>query len=196
LATPTIGLPKSRSPKPTARSMARLGERWTPSVMVRLRSSRGMAEINPWRRGCRSRDRHRESAARARVPAARRALRPRPLADRPLRPGRTRTPRVAPPGVAIRSSSDPARARRTRRAHGPGGADEPGRPGASGGAEWGWGRRLRARGVWRARAAVLFAVGPGPPPASLRGNGRAQGVRLRARAEPGAAESAATTAHV
>src|SRR2546425_319863 len=46
-----MGLPKSRSPKPTARSMARLGERWTPSVIVRLRSSRAMAEINPWRRG-------------------------------------------------------------------------------------------------------------------------------------------------
>ena len=33
LATPTIGLSKSRSVKPTARSMARLGERATPWVM-------------------------------------------------------------------------------------------------------------------------------------------------------------------
>src|SRR5712691_1941851 len=62
-----MGLPKSRSPKPTARSMARLGERSTPSVIVRLRSWRAMAETNPWRRGCRSRDRNRESAARARA---------------------------------------------------------------------------------------------------------------------------------
>src|SRR6266536_2711258 len=36
-ATPTIGLSKSPSPHPTARSMARLGERWGPSVMTRLR---------------------------------------------------------------------------------------------------------------------------------------------------------------
>ena len=33
LATPTIGLSKSSSPKPTARSIARLGERATPWVM-------------------------------------------------------------------------------------------------------------------------------------------------------------------
>src|SRR5262245_41844276 len=33
-ATPTIGLSKSVSPKPTARSMARFGERATPPVMV------------------------------------------------------------------------------------------------------------------------------------------------------------------
>ena len=33
LAMPTIGLVKSSSPKPTARSIARLGERWTPWVM-------------------------------------------------------------------------------------------------------------------------------------------------------------------
>ena len=34
LATPTMGLTKSVSPKPTARSMARLGLRATPAVMV------------------------------------------------------------------------------------------------------------------------------------------------------------------
>ena len=33
LATPTIGLSKSLSPKPTARSIARLGERARPAVM-------------------------------------------------------------------------------------------------------------------------------------------------------------------
>src|SRR5256886_16021889 len=32
-----MGFSKSRSPNPTARSIARLGERCTPSVMVRLR---------------------------------------------------------------------------------------------------------------------------------------------------------------
>src|SRR5436190_12980393 len=37
LAIPTIGLPKSRSVKPTARSIARFGERATPSVMDLLR---------------------------------------------------------------------------------------------------------------------------------------------------------------
>jgi prolipoprotein diacylglyceryltransferase len=40
-ATPTIGLSKSPSPKPTARSIARLGERATPWVMSWLRRSRG-----------------------------------------------------------------------------------------------------------------------------------------------------------
>jgi hypothetical protein len=34
LATPTMGLSKSASVKPTARSIARLGERCTPAVMV------------------------------------------------------------------------------------------------------------------------------------------------------------------
>ena len=33
LATPTIGFSKSPSPKPTARSIARLGERATPCVI-------------------------------------------------------------------------------------------------------------------------------------------------------------------
>src|SRR5450755_2548805 len=37
LATPTIGLSKSLSPNPTARNIARLGERATPWVMMRLR---------------------------------------------------------------------------------------------------------------------------------------------------------------
>src|SRR6478736_2668136 len=37
-----IGLPKSSSPKPTARSMARLGARWTPAVMAALRRGVGM----------------------------------------------------------------------------------------------------------------------------------------------------------
>ena len=36
-ATPTIGFSKSPSPKPTARSIARLGERATPWVMRRER---------------------------------------------------------------------------------------------------------------------------------------------------------------
>ena len=43
LATPTIGLPKSASPKPTARSIARLGARCTPSVTSRLLWFSGMA---------------------------------------------------------------------------------------------------------------------------------------------------------
>jgi len=42
LAMPTIGFPKSPSPKPTARSMARLGARWTPSVMALLLSLLGI----------------------------------------------------------------------------------------------------------------------------------------------------------
>ncbi len=37
LAMPTIGFSKSASVKPTARSMARLGARWTPWVMALLR---------------------------------------------------------------------------------------------------------------------------------------------------------------
>jgi hypothetical protein len=37
LAIPTIGLVKSESPKPTARSIARLGARSSPSVIERLR---------------------------------------------------------------------------------------------------------------------------------------------------------------
>jgi hypothetical protein len=36
-ATPTMGLTKSFSPNPTARSKARLGDRWTPCVTVLLR---------------------------------------------------------------------------------------------------------------------------------------------------------------
>ena len=47
LATPTIGLSKSPSPKPTARSIARLGERATPWVMMRLRRLLGMACRGP-----------------------------------------------------------------------------------------------------------------------------------------------------
>src|SRR5947207_2412387 len=43
LATPTIGLSKSPSPKPTARSMARLGERATPWVIRRERRFGGVA---------------------------------------------------------------------------------------------------------------------------------------------------------
>src|SRR5262245_24362560 len=39
LATPTMGLAKSPSRKPTARSMERFGARSTPSVTVRLRRS-------------------------------------------------------------------------------------------------------------------------------------------------------------
>src|SRR6185295_10431851 len=42
LAIPMIGLPKSSSPKPTARSMARLGARSTPWVMALLRSWLGI----------------------------------------------------------------------------------------------------------------------------------------------------------
>src|SRR4029079_1327852 len=37
-AMPMIGFPKSPSAKPTAGSMARLGVRWTPSVMTALLS--------------------------------------------------------------------------------------------------------------------------------------------------------------
>ncbi len=37
LATPTIGFVKSPSPNPTARSIALLGVRWTPWVIVLLR---------------------------------------------------------------------------------------------------------------------------------------------------------------
>ncbi len=40
-ATPTIGFSKSRSPNPTARSIARFGERATPWVIVRERQFRG-----------------------------------------------------------------------------------------------------------------------------------------------------------
>jgi hypothetical protein len=42
LAIPTIGLAKSSSPNPTARSMARLGARWTPWVMTLLLRLWGM----------------------------------------------------------------------------------------------------------------------------------------------------------
>ena len=42
LAIPTIGFSKSPSWNPTARSMARLGARWTPDVMAALR--RGMGQ--------------------------------------------------------------------------------------------------------------------------------------------------------
>jgi hypothetical protein len=44
LAIPMIGLPKSPSPKPTARSIARLGARCTPSVMALLFSLWGMVK--------------------------------------------------------------------------------------------------------------------------------------------------------
>jgi hypothetical protein len=44
-ATPTIGLSKSPSRKPTARSMARLGERATPWVMSLERRLRVMPEV-------------------------------------------------------------------------------------------------------------------------------------------------------
>ena len=37
LATPTIGLAKSSSSKPTARSIARFGARFSPSVISLLR---------------------------------------------------------------------------------------------------------------------------------------------------------------
>jgi hypothetical protein len=43
LATPTIGLSKSSSPKPTARSIARFGERATPWVIRRERRLSAMA---------------------------------------------------------------------------------------------------------------------------------------------------------
>jgi hypothetical protein len=43
LAIPTMGLPKSPSPNPTARSMARFGARWTPSVMALLLSGFGIS---------------------------------------------------------------------------------------------------------------------------------------------------------
>src|SRR6185295_16425673 len=43
LATPTMGFSKSLSPKPTARSIARLGERATPAVMSWLRLLRDLS---------------------------------------------------------------------------------------------------------------------------------------------------------
>ena len=43
-ATPTIGLSKSPSPNPTARSIARFGDRATPCVMIRLRRLFGIEE--------------------------------------------------------------------------------------------------------------------------------------------------------
>ena len=46
LATPTIGLSKSPSPKPTARSIARFGERATPWVMRRLRRFKAIFPIS------------------------------------------------------------------------------------------------------------------------------------------------------
>ena len=48
LATPTIGLSKSVSPKPTARSIARLGERATPPVII-LERQLGGREGAPFR---------------------------------------------------------------------------------------------------------------------------------------------------
>ena len=45
LATPTIGFSKSPSPKPTARSIARLGERATPCVMSCERRLCDMGEL-------------------------------------------------------------------------------------------------------------------------------------------------------
>jgi len=41
-ATPTIGFSKSPFPKPTARNIARLGERAIPAVIVRLRALSAM----------------------------------------------------------------------------------------------------------------------------------------------------------
>ena len=43
-ATPTMGFSKSPSPKPTARSIARFGERATPLVMDRLRQLSAMED--------------------------------------------------------------------------------------------------------------------------------------------------------
>ena len=45
LATPTMGFSKSPSPKPTARSMARLGERAMPCVMSRERRLNDMVGL-------------------------------------------------------------------------------------------------------------------------------------------------------
>ncbi len=45
LATPTMGFWKSASPKPTARSMERLGARSTPSVIARLRRGRVISSV-------------------------------------------------------------------------------------------------------------------------------------------------------
>jgi hypothetical protein len=61
LATPTIGFSKSASPKPTARSMARLGERATPCVinlerrldgMNTLRDGNAGQQVRPDEIGC------------------------------------------------------------------------------------------------------------------------------------------------
>ena len=45
LATPTIGFSKSPSPKPTARSIARFGERATPWVIRRERRFAGVVAM-------------------------------------------------------------------------------------------------------------------------------------------------------
>jgi hypothetical protein len=50
LATPTMGFLKSPSPNPTARNMARLGERATPAVINWLRLLSGMKILHLRRR--------------------------------------------------------------------------------------------------------------------------------------------------
>jgi hypothetical protein len=51
LATPTIGFSKSPSPNPTARNIARFGERATPCVMSFERRLYDMAELRGQKRG-------------------------------------------------------------------------------------------------------------------------------------------------
>ena len=46
-ATPTMGFSKSASPKPTARSIERLGARSSPSVMARLRRRVVLMSVPP-----------------------------------------------------------------------------------------------------------------------------------------------------
>jgi hypothetical protein len=45
-AMPMIGLLKSSSPKPTARSMARFGERWIPWVMAAERNMAAVGRVS------------------------------------------------------------------------------------------------------------------------------------------------------
>ena len=81
-ATPTMGLSKSASPNPTARSMARLGARCAPAVTIRLRRSSG---IDPPSR---------EPLGIIARPPPLRAPRPRPSPRAALRRCPCRRPRV------------------------------------------------------------------------------------------------------
>src|SRR5215831_14988326 len=64
-ATPTIGFSKSSSPKPTARSIARFGERATPCVMIRLRRLFGIGRPLSYNRRILTKPLSREAARRS-----------------------------------------------------------------------------------------------------------------------------------